>query len=49
MQSGLRVKQAESHYIFCLARTGRPALILAILHERMNLMARLKRRLGDAG
>lgn len=46
---GLRMKVAGSHYIFCLPRPGKPALILAILHERMDLMARLKRRLGEGG
>ena len=46
---GLRMKVAGSHYIFCLPRPGRPALILAILHERMELMARLKRRLSEEG
>jgi plasmid stabilization system protein ParE len=34
------------HYLFCLPRQGQPALILAILHERMDLMTRLKGRLG---
>ena len=42
---GLRSVQAGSHYIFCLPRDGRPALILAVLHERMDLMSRLKDRL----
>ena len=44
---GLRVKVAGSHYVFCLSRPDRQALILAILHERMDLIARLKRRLDD--
>ena len=43
---GLRVKAAGSHYVFCVHRPGQPALILAILHQRMNLMARLKERLA---
>lgn len=42
---GLRVRGAGSHFIFCLARGGRQALILAIFHERMDLMTRLQRRL----
>ena len=42
---GLRGAMAGKHYLFCLPRQGAPALILAILHERMDLMARLKRRL----
>ena len=44
---GLCVKVAGSHYLFCLPRPGRPALILAILHERMDLITRLKRRLDE--
>lgn len=43
---GLRVKAAGSHFIFCVHRSAQPALILAILHQRMDLMARLKDRLG---
>jgi len=31
---------------FCLPRQSRQTLILAILHERMDLIARLKERLG---
>ncbi|MBO9331226.1 type II toxin-antitoxin system RelE/ParE family toxin [Achromobacter xylosoxidans] len=43
---GLRVRRAGRHVLFCLPRHNRQALILAILHERMDLMARLKERLG---
>ena len=43
--SGLRVKAVGSHFIFCVIRPGKPALVLAILHQRMDLMARLKGRL----
>lgn len=42
---GLRVKAVGSHYIFGVDRPGHPTLILAVLHERMDLMARLKERL----
>ena len=42
---GLRSVQSGSHFIFCLPRDGQPALILAVLHERMDLMSRLKDRL----
>lgn len=42
---GLRVKAAGSHFVFCVLRPGKPALVLAILHQRMDLMARLQRRL----
>jgi toxin ParE1/3/4 len=42
---GLRVRLAGYHYIFCLPQTGGPAVVLAILHERMDLITRLKERL----
>jgi plasmid stabilization system protein ParE len=43
---GLRVRQLGRHVLFCLPRPDQPALILAILHERMDMLARLKHRLG---
>lgn len=42
---GLRVKAVGSHFVFCVIRPGKPALVLAILHQRMDLMARLRKRL----
>jgi len=42
---GLRVAHCEHHYVFCLPRDDAPALIVAIFHERMDLMARLADRL----
>lgn len=41
----LRMARCEHHYVFCLPRENAPALIVAILHERMDLMARLADRL----
>ena len=41
----LRVGRCEHHYIFCLPQQDAPVLIIAILHERMDLIERLKRRL----
>ena len=41
----LRVALCGRHYLFCLPRAGAPAVILAVLHERMDLIARLKDRL----
>lgn len=41
----LRMAHCEHHYVFCLPRERDPALIVAILHERMDLMARLAGRL----
>jgi len=42
----LRMALCGRHYVFCLHRPDAPAVILAILHERMDIIARLKRRLG---
>ncbi len=41
----LRMARCERHYVFCLPRQEAPALIVAILHERMDVMARLEDRL----
>ncbi len=41
----LRVTRCEHHYIFCLWREDAPSLIVAILHERMDLIARITDRL----
>ncbi|MCC5886608.1 MAG: type II toxin-antitoxin system RelE/ParE family toxin [Gammaproteobacteria bacterium] len=42
---GVRVKLAGHHYVFCLPQADEPALIVAILHERMELLTRLRERL----
>jgi plasmid stabilization system protein ParE len=36
----------EHHYVFCLLRDKDPPLIVAILHERMDLIQRLGDRLS---
>lgn len=41
----LRMAHCEHHYVFCLPRQTAPALIVAILHERMDLLVRLADRL----
>ncbi|WP_240002209.1 hypothetical protein [Photorhabdus sp. S14-60] len=41
----LRMARCEHHYVFCLPRKDAPALIVAIFHERMDLLARLADRL----
>ena len=41
----LRMVHCEHHYIFCLLRDDAPALVVAIFHERMDLMTRLADRL----
>lgn len=43
----LRMARCQHHYIFCLPRDHAPALIVAILHERMDLMGRLADRLNE--
>ncbi|ELY3087532.1 type II toxin-antitoxin system RelE/ParE family toxin [Klebsiella aerogenes] len=42
----LRMIHCEHHYVFCLPRGSAPALVIAIFHERMELMARLGERLN---
>ena len=42
---GVRVRLAGNHYVFCLPQDNGPALILAILHERMDIIAKLNERL----
>jgi toxin ParE1/3/4 len=42
---GLRMVRCGRHCIFCLPRPGALPVILAILHERMDIMVRLKSRL----
>jgi toxin ParE1/3/4 len=42
----LHVAHCEHHYIFCLRREGASALVVAILHERMDLIARIGDRLS---
>lgn len=41
----LRMVRCEHHYVFCLPCDDAPALVIAIFHERMDLMARLAERL----
>lgn len=43
----LRMARCEHHYVFCLPRENAPTLIVAIFHERMDLMARLTDRLNE--
>ena len=42
---GLLVTRCEHHFIFCLPREGASALIVAMFHERMDMMVRLADRL----
>ena len=42
----LLLTHCEHHYIFYSTRENKPPLILAVFHERMDLMKRLKNRLS---
>ena len=41
----LQVSRCEHHYVFSLRREPSPIAILAVLHESMDLPARLRERL----
>jgi toxin ParE1/3/4 len=41
----LRLMLCQHHFIFVLPRKNSPAVVLAVLHERMDVMERLKERL----
>lgn len=43
----LRVSRVGHHYAFHLEREKQCPLILAVFHEHMDLMTRLRARLGD--
>ncbi len=45
----LQLSRCEHHYTFSLQRADAPPLILAIFHEKMDLMARLRERLDLEG
>ena len=40
------VTRCEHHYVFCLHPEGKPPRVFAVLHERMDMLVRLKKRLG---
>ena len=42
---GLRLMRCEHHFIFCVSRDDETVLVVAIFHERMDLMLRLAKRL----
>ncbi|QNG48525.1 type II toxin-antitoxin system RelE/ParE family toxin [Sphingobium yanoikuyae] len=46
LHPALRMARCEHHYIFCLPRAGEPSLVVALFHERMDLMTRLQSRLA---
>ena len=40
------VSQCENHYIFYIHPENKPPCIIAVLHERMDMLAWLKKRLN---
>ena len=42
----IRIKHCQKHYIFGLVRDKDPLMIIALFHESMDLMTRLKKRLS---
>ena len=46
LHPSLRMSRCKHHYVFCLPRDDAPALIVALFHERMDLMIRLTDRLA---
>ena len=42
---GLKVGRYERHFVFGIERAGKPMLILAVFHEKMSVIDRLKKRL----
>jgi toxin ParE1/3/4 len=43
----LRMIRCEHHYIFCLVNVNQPVLVIAILHERMDMVHRIRDRLSS--
>lgn len=41
----LRLLHCQKHYIFALERADNPLLVIAVLHEKMDLVERVKNRL----
>ena len=44
IRPGLRARRCQHHYIYCVIRGDKPPLVIAILHESMDLMARIGER-----
>ena len=43
----IRVTRCEHHFIFYIHNEGKRPCITAILHERMDMLAKLKKRLDE--
>ena len=45
----LKVSRCQHHYVFSLNRDPEPLAILAVFHESMDLLSRLRDRLDEDG
>lgn len=45
LRPGMRMVRCEHHYIFGLMRPDAPMLVVAVLHEKMDLIRRVRKRL----
>ena len=45
LQPGMRMVRCEHHYIFGLMRPESPMLVVVVLHERMDTIRRVRKRL----
>lgn len=48
-RSDVQVSRCQHHYVFSRHRSDAKPLIVAVLHENMDLITRLKRRLTAIG
>lgn len=46
-RTDLRVARCQRHYIFFLQEESALPLIVAVFHDRMDLLTRIKNRLGE--
>lgn len=46
IHANLRMTKSSNHYLFGIIDSHKPMLIIAILHERMQLIQKLKNRLA---
>ena len=42
----VRVTRCQHHYVFCVQPEGQKPLVIAVLHERMDMLTRLGERLS---
>lgn len=45
LRPGLRMVRCQHHYVVAVLRDKAPAIVVAVLHERMDLMVRIAERL----